>query len=227
MAEQVRDILSVEEIKKILNFIHKGYYVPKIIYDTIFEIAKREIEEKKRIVLCKRDPNIGKGRIQAFYPKIVEGEALEIYPPSVVGFGADFDGDSIFGYVKLRITNLSDGSTEYTTYHIYDLKETPYFSYYKTVDHIDYYKVNDSFTIEIEAIDSVNGDIGYKRITEFTIHRNLKMYKIEDTKKRFETFWVSEDHSLIAYDKSNDKIVKVSPLEIRKNPENYFLLKSN
>ena len=80
MAEQVRDILSVEEIKKILNFIHKGYYVPKIIYDTIFEIAKREIEEKKRIVLCKRDPNIGKGRIQAFYPKIVEGEALEIYP---------------------------------------------------------------------------------------------------------------------------------------------------
>ncbi len=222
-----RDILSVEEIRKILNFIHKGYHVPKIIYNVIFEVVKKEIEEKKRIVLCKRDPNIGKGRIQAFYPKIVEGEALEIYPPSVVGFGADFDGDSIWGYVNLKITDLSTKTPveEYITSHIYDLKNTPYFIYHKSEKNIDYYKPNDIFIIEIKAIDPDTGNVAYKRIREFTIHNNLEMYKIQDKKNRFEAFWASQDHSLIVYNEETDKIEKVPPIEIKNNPEKYYLLK--
>mgnify|MGYP001224233983 FL=1 len=224
MAES-REILSVEEIKKILNFIHKGYSVPKIIYDTIFEIAKREIEEKKRIVLCKRDPNIGKGRIQAFFPKIIEGEALEIYPPVVVGFGADFDGDSILGTLHIKIHNILDNTEEDLIINIYNLKKTNYFEYYKTLRNVDFYKVNENYEIRIKAIDPKSGNIDYKKITEFTIHNNLYMYKIEDSKNRFESFWASQDHSLIVYNNDNDTIEKISPIKIKENPNRYFLIK--
>ena len=93
--------LTIDEIRKLLTFISKGYKVPKIVYDTIRKVAKVEIEDKDRVVLVKRDPDIGRGRIQAMYVKIVEGNAIEFYPPSVVGFGADFDGDSVAVYLPL------------------------------------------------------------------------------------------------------------------------------
>lgn len=94
--------LTIDEIRKILGFISKGYKVPPIVHDTILKIAKREVEDKKRVVLVKRDPDVGSRRIQAMYVKIIDtGDAIEFFPPSVAGFGADFDGDSVSIYVPL------------------------------------------------------------------------------------------------------------------------------
>jgi hypothetical protein len=37
---------SIEEIRLALKYMAKGYKVPKIVHDVIFETAVREIEEK-------------------------------------------------------------------------------------------------------------------------------------------------------------------------------------
>ena len=225
MTIEKRELLDVEEIRKILNFIHKGYKVPSIIYDTIYEVAKREIEEKERVVLIKRDPNIGKARIQAVYPKIIEGNSIEIYPASVVGFGADFDGDSIWGEVYLKIHNNVTSENKELTVHIHELKNTLYFRYQTKNNNITTYKVDPRYTVKVLAMNTSTGNIEYKEILEYSIHKNLNMYKLSDPKKRFNSFWVSSDHSLLAYNKELDKIVKITPEEIQENPSKYFLLK--
>lgn len=97
----MHETLTIDEIRKLLFFISKGYKVPKIVYDTFFKIAKIEVEEKERVVLIKRDPNIGRGRIQAMYVKITEGNNIQFYPAQVSQYGADFDGDTVSVYVPL------------------------------------------------------------------------------------------------------------------------------
>lgn len=86
---------TVDELRKILLYISKGYKVPNIIYDTIFKVAVEEIEKKDKMVLIKRDPNIERNRIQSTRVKIIDGETIELHPAIVKGFGADFDGDQM------------------------------------------------------------------------------------------------------------------------------------
>ena len=92
---------STEEIKLILMMIAKGYKVPEIIYNTIFDVAKREIEEKHKVVIYKRDPDTGARRIQGAYVKVITGDTIEIHPVAVGGFGADFDGDTMGLYAPI------------------------------------------------------------------------------------------------------------------------------
>lgn len=92
---------SIDDIKKILKYISKGYKVSPIIYETIKRVAIKEVEDKNRVVLIKRDPNVERGRIQGAYVHIVEGETIEIHPASVGGYGADFDGDQMAIFVPI------------------------------------------------------------------------------------------------------------------------------
>lgn len=92
---------TVEEIRLILKYIAKGYKVPKIIHDVIWDAAKREIEDKKKAVIIKRDPNIEKGRMQGRFVKIVDGNTIDMHPATVGAFGADFDGDTMAVYAPI------------------------------------------------------------------------------------------------------------------------------
>lgn len=92
---------TIDELRKMLQFISRGYDIPKEIYDVIFKVAKIEIEDKKRVILLKRDPNIHRDRITGSYVKITEGNIIKIHPLSVGGFGADFDGDQMAVYTPL------------------------------------------------------------------------------------------------------------------------------
>jgi len=92
---------NTEEIRQVLKFIAKGYKVPKSIYDVVFDVAIREIEEKGKIVLSKRDPNTESGRIQAQFVKIIDGVSISIHPSSVGPYGADFDGDTLAIYAPI------------------------------------------------------------------------------------------------------------------------------
>jgi hypothetical protein len=65
--------------------------------------------------------------------------------------------------------------------------------------------------VKIEAI-SEDGEIALKPITDFSVHENLRMYKISNPK--FKTFWVSEDHSLLVYNTIDKKVIKKSPIEL-------------
>ncbi len=103
---------TIDELRKILSYLHRGYELPKVIYDVIFKVAKIEIEEKKKVVLIKRDPDVHKRRIQGMYVKVIEGAAMDIHPAVVGGFGADFDGDTMSVFVPLSKEAQNEAKTK-------------------------------------------------------------------------------------------------------------------
>jgi len=56
---------------------------------------------KDRPVLLNRAPTLHRQSIIAFYPLLVEGNAIRLHPMTVKGFNADFDGDQMAVYLPL------------------------------------------------------------------------------------------------------------------------------
>src|SRR3990167_5302585 len=65
----------------------------------VWDILERVIEN--RPVLLNRAPTLHKQGIQAFYPVLVEGNAIRLHPMVCKGFNADFDGDQMAVHVPL------------------------------------------------------------------------------------------------------------------------------
>ena len=68
---------------------------PPEVYDILEKITKNHL------VLLNRAPTLHKLGIQAFYPILVEGNALRIHPCVCKGYNADFDGDQMAIHVPL------------------------------------------------------------------------------------------------------------------------------
>jgi DNA-directed RNA polymerase subunit beta' len=60
-----------------------------------------ELAVQNRPVLLKRDPVLHKYNIQAFYPKLMEGNSIKIHPLLCAGFNADHDGDTMAAYLPV------------------------------------------------------------------------------------------------------------------------------
>ncbi|MCD4811070.1 DNA-directed RNA polymerase subunit beta' [bacterium] len=84
-------------------------------------IAKEQIEEEEDIVwdllekvidgkpvLLNRAPTLHKYSIQAFYPRLVEGDAIRLHPLVCKAFNADFDGDQMAVHVLLTQEALDE-----------------------------------------------------------------------------------------------------------------------
>jgi DNA-directed RNA polymerase subunit beta' len=67
--------------------------------DEIWDILEQVI--KNRPVLLNRAPTLHKYGVQAFYPRLVEGEAIRIHPLVCKAFNADFDGDQMAVHILL------------------------------------------------------------------------------------------------------------------------------
>ncbi len=65
----------------------------------VWDILERVI--KDRPVLLNRAPTLHKQGIQAFFPILVEGNAIRIHPMICKGFNADFDGDQMAVHLPL------------------------------------------------------------------------------------------------------------------------------
>ncbi|KPJ70837.1 DNA-directed RNA polymerase subunit beta' [Microgenomates bacterium DG_75] len=65
----------------------------------VFDILERITKDHP--VLLNRAPTLHKLGIQAFYPVLIEGEAIQIHPCVCQGFNADFDGDQMAVHVPL------------------------------------------------------------------------------------------------------------------------------
>jgi DNA-directed RNA polymerase subunit beta' len=65
--------------------------------------ANRALEKvvAERPILLKRDPALHKHNVMAFKPKLVSGKAIRIHPLVTGGFNADFDGDTMVGFVPV------------------------------------------------------------------------------------------------------------------------------
>ena len=68
---------------------------PPEVFDILEEITKNHP------ILLNRAPTLHKLSIQAFYPLLIEGSAIQIHPCICAGFNADFDGDQMAVHVPL------------------------------------------------------------------------------------------------------------------------------
>ncbi|HOI59971.1 MAG TPA: DNA-directed RNA polymerase subunit beta' [Candidatus Pacearchaeota archaeon] len=67
--------------------------------DDVWESLEEVVKEK--LVLLNRAPTLHRLGIQAFYPILVEGEAIQLHPLVCTAFNADFDGDQMAIHLPL------------------------------------------------------------------------------------------------------------------------------
>jgi DNA-directed RNA polymerase subunit beta' len=79
-------------IKSAKRFIEKR---PPEVFDILEEITKNHP------VLLNRAPTLHKLGIQAFYPVLIEGAAIQLHPCVCKGYNADFDGDQMAVHIPL------------------------------------------------------------------------------------------------------------------------------
>ncbi len=78
--------------------------------DVIWDLLEKIIEG--RPVLLNRAPTLHKYSIQAFYPRLVEGEAIRLHPLVCKAFNADFDGDQMSVHVLLTQEALEEAKRD-------------------------------------------------------------------------------------------------------------------
>lgn len=212
--------LSIDSIKQVFKAIKGGDDdIPKELYKMIFEAT--EVAMMNRVVIAKRDPVLHAESVRGFKPILIEGNTVQLCTLQVGGFNADFDGDSSLCFINYK-------REQNRKCHIKDfLKKEKFIEVEKKekstgIIVTKYKPVNDLF---IKAIDPKTGIINEKKIIEYSKHENIELYKIHDTKNRFEDFWGSYDHSLIIYDEDLKEIRKISPRELLDNPTGKFLIR--
>lgn len=81
------------------------------VYDILEEITKNHP------VLLNRAPTLHKLGIEAFYPILIEGSAIQLHPLVCDGFNADFDGDQMAVHVPLSSAAKSEAVNLMMTEH--------------------------------------------------------------------------------------------------------------
>lgn len=91
----------------IRELIDRGYAANPTRAKSIFESKDPEVWDiledviKDRPVLLNRAPSLHRYSILAFYPTLIEGNAIRLHPMVVKGFNADFDGDQMAVHLPL------------------------------------------------------------------------------------------------------------------------------
>ncbi len=67
--------------------------------DEVWAILEEVVKDK--LLLINRAPTLHRLGVQAFYPVLIEGEAIRIHPMICVAFNADFDGDQMAVHLPL------------------------------------------------------------------------------------------------------------------------------
>ena len=67
----------------------------------VWDILEEVIREHP--VLLNRAPTLHRLGVQAFEPKLIEGDAIELHPLTCAAFNADFDGDQMAVHVPLSL----------------------------------------------------------------------------------------------------------------------------
>ncbi|MEK7526776.1 MAG: DNA-directed RNA polymerase subunit beta' [Patescibacteria group bacterium] len=78
---------------------------PAEVFDILEEITKNHP------VLLNRAPTLHKLGIQAFYPILIEGNAIRVHPAVCGAFNADFDGDQMAVHIPLSAKAIEEAKT--------------------------------------------------------------------------------------------------------------------
>ncbi|MCB0327997.1 MAG: DNA-directed RNA polymerase subunit beta', partial [Bdellovibrionales bacterium] len=76
-----------------------------LVFDILEKITKNHP------VLLNRAPTLHKLGIQAFYPVLIEGNAIQLHPCVCAGYNADFDGDQMAVHVPLSATSVAEAAS--------------------------------------------------------------------------------------------------------------------
>jgi len=154
-----------------------------------------------------------------------DDETIRLNPLFVEPLNADFDGDCVLSSILICQNDI------YKILHISEFNKHVKLEFIGTKEKengviVDNYKVLDD--VYIPAI-SEDANIEYKKITNWSIHRNLKMFDIKVRNKitgthQFQPISVSENHSLVVFDKKLKKIVKMTPADFKEDPDNVFFI---
>ena len=101
------------EAQKILARVHKGGT------DKMVDHALDRVMEE-RPVLLKRDPALHKYSVQAFKPRVVHGNAIQIHPLVTGGFNADFDGDTMALFVPVSHEAVREAEKMFPSNNIFN-----------------------------------------------------------------------------------------------------------
>ncbi|PIV45179.1 MAG: DNA-directed RNA polymerase subunit beta' [Candidatus Nealsonbacteria bacterium CG02_land_8_20_14_3_00_37_10] len=98
-------------IKKLLDkeLVYNVRSASRLIEQETDEVwASLEEVVKDKLVLLNRAPTLHRLGVQAFYPKLIEGESIRIHPMVCRAFNADFDGDQMAVHLPLSETSQKE-----------------------------------------------------------------------------------------------------------------------
>ena len=78
----------------------------------VFDILEEVIKDHP--VLLNRAPTLHKLGIQAFYPLLIEGQAIRVHPCVCSGYNADFDGDQMAVHIPLSKAAIKESAESMT-----------------------------------------------------------------------------------------------------------------
>ena len=73
----------------------------------------------ERPVLLKRDPALHKYSVQAFQPRVVDGNAVKIHPLVTGGYNADFDGDTMSVFVPIGSDAVAEAHKMFPSHNLF------------------------------------------------------------------------------------------------------------
>lgn len=238
-------LIALEMFKPMLTV----HLINKKIYNR-YNIAAKEIDDaiaKKdykfykivedfcngKLCILNRQPTLHRTSVLSFKIKVTECNTLMVHPLICNTYNSDFDGDSCKSLVLLYLHDIHRTSIPIRIeiedfdkhFKVEKISE-------KTKDNgviVENYKVLDE--VYVDAIDNNTGNIAKKKITNWSIHKNLNMYKIERKAKvtqcsDIKDLWVSDNHSLVVFDKKDQLLKRLTPIEVLNNMSNYMFIRN-
>ena len=91
---RLKELGQVHTVRSAKKMIEKK---ESIVWDTLDEVTR------EHPVLLNRAPTLHRLSVQAFEPKLIEGDAIRIHPLVCTAYNADFDGDQMAVHVPLSV----------------------------------------------------------------------------------------------------------------------------
>jgi DNA-directed RNA polymerase subunit beta' len=140
----------------VLSKVHKGQDDPMV-----WRALEHVMNE--RPVLLKRDPSLHKYSVQAFKPRVVMGNAIQIHPLVTGGFNADFDGDTMAVYVPISHEAVREAQKMFPSNNVFN-EASGHVMYQPTLESaLGLYKLsmvgkktNASFATDQEAVEALH-----------------------------------------------------------------------
>lgn len=215
-----KKLIDLEKFKLLNNSIDFVDECIKTENPILLEVC--EMVNEGKYCLLNRQPSLHRLSMLGFKIKIGLEKVIKIHPLVCSPYNSDFDGDSIVGRTILKINNnvkIETEMEEILNLELFNFKSEKIKDDGKVIK-----KYSPNEEVKIKSINPENGEIEWKKITEYSIHENLNMFEIEDPNNRFETFWSSEDHSLLVFDENDNQIKKITPEELKNNPKGKYII---